>query len=201
MQASSIIRRGLIVAAAVLIVAVGALAGLVAAVDAGHFRGAFIRILAAHIGRPIEVHGKLEAHLFSSHPSMVAERIAIGNPPWMPPGLTVEAGRISVVATPPRFGRSIGIVRLEMQAADFHLVRNSSGHANWQLTDPDSNDKTQSPILRDLSIPDAHVVLEDELRHLKFKGNVSARQVIEPQLLARGSAQGYRRVEWSRGFI
>ena len=179
MQAWSIIRHGLIVAAAVLIGAVGALAGLVAAVDAGHFRGAFIRILAARIGRPIEVHGKLEAHLFSSHPSVVAERVAIGNPPWMPAGLTVEAKMISVVGSPPRIGHSIGIVRLEMQAADFHLVRDSRGHANWQLTDPDASDNTQWPILRDLSIPDAHVVLEDDLRHLKFKGTVSARQVVD----------------------
>ena len=152
MQASSIIRRGLIPAAAVLIGVIGALVGLVAAVDAGHFRGAFIRLLAAHLGRPIEVHGKLETHLLSSHPSMVAERVVIGNPPWMPSGLTAEAEKISVVATLPRIGRSIGIVRLEMQAANFHLVRDSTGHANWQLTDPDANDNTQSPILRDLSI-------------------------------------------------
>ena len=178
MQASSIIRRGVIPAAAVLIGVIGALVGLVAAVDAGHFRGAFIRLLAAHLGRPIEVHGKLETHLLSSHPSVVAERVVIGNPPWMPSGLTAEAEKISVVATFPRIGRSIGIVRLEMQAANFHLVRDSTGHANWQLTDPDTNDNTQSPILRDLSIPDAHVVLDDRLRHLEFEGNVSARQVI-----------------------
>jgi uncharacterized protein involved in outer membrane biogenesis len=30
-----------------------------------------------------------------------------------------------------------------------------------------------------LSIPDAHVVLEDDLRHLKFKGTVSTRQVVD----------------------
>jgi uncharacterized protein involved in outer membrane biogenesis len=179
MQAASIIRNGLIVAAAVTIGSLGALVGLVAAVDAGQFRGALIRILAARIGRPIEVHGKLEAHLFSSHPSVVAERVDIHNPPWMPSGLTVEAKTVSVVATPPRIGQSIGIVRLEMQGADFHLMRDSRGHANWQLTDPNAGDNTLSPILRDLSIPNAHVVLEDELRHLKFKGNVSARQVID----------------------
>jgi AsmA family protein len=179
MQAASIIRNGLIVAAAVTIGSLGALIGLVAAVDAGHFRGALIHILAARIGRPIEVHGKLEAHLLSSHPSVVAERVDIDNPPWMPSGLTVEAKKVSVEATPPRIGEPIGIVRLEMQGADFHLVRDSRGHANWQLTDPDARDNTLSPILRDLSIPDAHVVLEDELRHLKFKGKVSARQVID----------------------
>ena len=177
MQAASIIRNGLIVAAAVLMGLLGALVGLVAAVDAGHFRGAFIRILAAHVGRPIEVHGRLEAHLFSSHPSVVAERVAILNPPWMPSGITVEAERISVVATPVRIGQAIGILQLELQGADFHLVRDSRGHANWQLTDPDTSDNTLSPILRDLSIPNARVVLDDDLRHLKFKGNVSARQV------------------------
>lgn len=176
MQTASIIRHGLIVAAAILIGMVGTVAGLVAAVDAGYFRGAFIRFLTARVGRPLEVHGKLEAHLFSLHPSVVAERVAIGNPPWMPSGLAAEAEKMSVVATLPRIGQAIGIVRLEMQGADFRLARDSRGHANWQLTDPDASDNTQSPILREVSIPNAHVALQDDLRHLNFKGDISVRQ-------------------------
>ena len=61
-----------------------------------------------------------------------------------------------------------------MEAATFHLARDSAGRANWQLTEPGRSDNTDLPIIRVLSIPNAHFLLDDDLRHLKFDGTVSA---------------------------
>jgi AsmA family protein len=152
-------------------------AGLVAAVDAGYFRGAFTRFLAARTGRHIVIAGKLESHLFSLHPQMTAERVTIGNPPWTPAGVTAEIGKLSLVMQAPWFGRSFSIDRLEMDAATFYPVRDATGHANWQWTDPDKAAAKSMPIIRSLSVPLAHMVLDDARRHLQFDGTVSAQEV------------------------
>lgn len=171
---NSIVRRGLICAVAILAALVVMAAGLAGAIDAGYFREPLIRILAARAGRQIQVGGSLDAHFFSLHPRLVAARVTIFNPPWMPLGVTAEIGRMSLVFRIPPIGHAFGIVRLDMEAATLHLVRDSTGRANWQMTAPDKNDSGDLPILRVLSIPNAHVVLDDALRHLQFDGTVSA---------------------------
>ena len=149
-------------------------AGFAGALDAGYFREPLIRLLAARAGRQIQVAGALDAHFFSLHPRLVAARVTIFNPPWMPSGVTAEIGRMSLVFRIPPIGHAFGIVRLDMQAATFHLVRDATGRANWQMTAPDKNDSGDLTILRVLSIPNAHVVLDDALRNLQFDGTVSA---------------------------
>src|ERR1700722_1242128 len=137
MNASLAVRRTLIGTAGTLAVLIVLAAALAAAVDAGRFRGPMIRYVARHTGRQISVEGGFEAHVLSFHPRVIAEHVAIGNPPWMPSGPTAEIGRLSKTIDLPGFGRPLGIEKLEMEAVTLHLVRDSTGHANWQWTNPD----------------------------------------------------------------
>jgi len=171
---NSIIRRGLICAVAILAALVVMTAGLIGAIDAGYFREPLIRMLAARAGRQIQIAGTLDAQFFSLHPRLIAARVTIFNPPWMPSGVTAEIGRMSLGFRIPPIGHAFGIVRLDMEAATLHLVRDSTGRANWQMTAPGKTDDTDLPIIRVLSIPNAQVVLDDALRHLQFDGTVSA---------------------------
>src|ERR1700683_333892 len=187
MPSSLRIRWALIGTVAVLTALVLIAAGFVAAVDAGYFRGAFTRFLAARTGRQIQIAGTLESHLFSLHPTVTAERVTIGNPAWMPAGITAEVGKISLVMQAPWFGRSFSIERLEMEAATFYPVRDSTGHANWQWTDPAKAAGKTMPIIRSLSVPKAHMVLDDARRHLQFDGIVSTQEAT-----GTGEAQALR---------
>ncbi|HEY2679419.1 MAG TPA: AsmA family protein [Steroidobacteraceae bacterium] len=163
---------------AVLSVLIASVAILVAAVDSGHCREWVIRFFALRIGRPIEVEGALEAHIWSLNPQVIAERVTIGNPPWMPSGRTAEIGKLSIVIKLHGFGHASGIVGLNMEATKLYLQRDPQGRANWQLTDPSKGGGEENvPIVRSLSMPNAHVVLEDALRHLSFQGTVSAMDV------------------------
>ena len=177
----SIIYRGLAVVLATLIALIGVVAMLAAAADAGYFRDALVRHVAARSGRPILVEGPLHTHLFSRHPWFVADHVTIRNPPWMPAGLTAEIGRVSLTFEWPWIGRSPGIERLVMESAVLHLDRDATGHANWQLSDPDEGGEAGMPLIRSLSMPNAHVELHDDLRHLKFIGKVSARDADTPR--------------------
>jgi uncharacterized protein involved in outer membrane biogenesis len=174
---AGILRRALRWTAAALAGLVGVVLLLAAAVDAGYFRQQLIRVLTTWAGREIRVAGALEAHLLSFHPRLVAEGVTINNPGWMPPGVTAQVGKVSLVLETPGFGRGFGIDRLEMDVAMLHLVRDSTGRANWQQTDPDKGDGKGLPIIRSLSMPNARVVLDDALRHLQFEGTVSALDV------------------------
>jgi uncharacterized protein involved in outer membrane biogenesis len=175
MRASWIIRRSLTWTAVILAALIVLTAGLVAAVDAGYGRGLLIQGFAIRTGREIRVNGPLQAHLFSRNPQVIAEQVTIGNPPWMPAGLTAEVGRLTLLLKLPWFDHPGGLVRLDMEGATLHLVRDADGRANWQMTDPARKRiHKNSPIIRSLSVPNAHVELADDRRHLQFVGTVSA---------------------------
>jgi AsmA family protein len=194
MSGPLLLRRVLIWALAVLAVLIVLTTGLAAAVDADYCRGLLIGYFASRLGRPVQVQGAIKAHLFSLHPQVIAEGVAIGNPPWMPAGLTAQIGRLSLVIKLPEFGHSGGIVGLDMQGAELYLQRDPTGHANWQLTDPAKGQRDENlPIVRSLSMPNAHVMLRDALRHLQFDGTVSAQDLsaqgpVQP-LQMQGSGQ------------
>ena len=186
------LRRALIVLAAILAVSVAAALGFAAAADAGLLRGALVRLIAGQVGRPIEVAGSLEAHLLSRYPRITAERVIIGNPGWVEPGRTAEIGELSLVATWPRLGRPLGVTSVTLRSATLYLMRNAAGHANWQWTNPDERSGAPLvPILRIVSIDNAHVILDDEHRHLKFEGTVSAEgsSASDAALRIRGEGQ------------
>jgi hypothetical protein len=174
MQASLIIRV-LIWTAALLAVSIILILGLAAAVDAGFCRGPILLYLSSRIGRQIQVDGAIEAHLISRNPRVTAERVTIGNPRWMPAGVTATIGKLSLAMLLPRIGHRSGVVSIDAEGVALYLARDSKGYANWQLTDPSKGGgDTRRLIIRHLSMPDAHVLLADERRHLQFDGMVSA---------------------------
>jgi AsmA family protein len=181
MNASHRLRRGLIWLGSTLL-ALAILVILAAvALDAGYLRAPLLKVLAAHTDRPIRVDGPLSLHIFSRNPRLVAERVTIGSPPWTPHGNTAEVGKITVVFTAPRLGQELIIDRLQIENATLHLFRDVTGHANWQLRNPDQNAPRALIIIRSLSMMGAHVLLEDAQKHRQFDGTISAHDIDGPQ--------------------
>jgi uncharacterized protein involved in outer membrane biogenesis len=168
-------RRGLVGTAVLLGVVVIVAAGLAATADFGLGRRLLLGYFAARIHHPIQVQGALHADLFSLTPRVVAEGVTIGNPPWMPAGRMAEIGKLTLVLRLPWYRHLSGIAELDMDAATLNLSRDKTGHANWQMFDPAEHRLVRnSAIIRSLSVPNAHVVLDDELHHLHFLGTVTA---------------------------
>src|SRR5580704_15727408 len=162
MKASLVVRRGLKWTALVFAVFIVLTAGLLGAAEAGYGHALLVHFFAWRIGRPVQVKGSLQVHLFSLQPRVVAENVIIGNPRWTPPGVTAEIGRISAVLRLPGWRHSGGVTALEMEAASLHMERDDAGRANWQLHDPANKQVNRnSSIIRSLSMPNAHVVLDD----------------------------------------
>jgi uncharacterized protein involved in outer membrane biogenesis len=190
MKTSLVVRRIAITTLAAVAALIALTAALCVAVDAGYGRWLLIHYVAARTGRTIQVNGSLRAHVLSHRPWIVAEDVVIGNPPWMPAGLTAEAGKLTFVFTWPGFNHPSSIAELDLESPKFYLVRDASGHANWQLTDPARRRAPNSTIIRSLSVPDARVTLHDARRHLQFAGTVSASGAATGQSLRiRGKGQ------------
>jgi uncharacterized protein involved in outer membrane biogenesis len=167
-------RRGLkwVIGAFLVLVALALLLGV--ALDAGYLHGPLVKILAARALREIRIDGALRLHLFSRNPRLVAERVTIGNPPWTPPGVAVQADKISVVFEPPRLGHLFDIASLDVVGATLHMFRDVPGHANWQLKNPDKVVPPGLPIVHALSVMDARVFIEDAQKNRQFDGTVTA---------------------------
>jgi uncharacterized protein involved in outer membrane biogenesis len=193
MNVSHRLRRGLIWASAALLALVTLAVLAAIALNAGYLRGPLLKVLAARTDRPIRVEGSLSVQLFSRNPRLVAERVTIGSPPWASQGNMAEIGKLTVVFAAPRLGKELSIERLQIEAATLHLFRDVTGHANWQLKNPDHNDPRALIVIRSLSMMDAHVQLEDAQRHRQFDGTISAhdvdRQQAEQPLRIEGKGQ------------
>jgi uncharacterized protein involved in outer membrane biogenesis len=169
------LRRWLVGLAVAVAIVVAAVAGFAAAVQAGFLRNTFLHLVSVRAGRPITVDGALRIELLSWTPSITAERVVIGNPHWMPPGRMAEIGTLSLVFEVPRRHHRFGVDSLSMNSSSLHLVRDALGRANWQWSDPTlPYANTKLAIVRSLTVPHAHVTLEDDRRHLKFDGIASA---------------------------
>jgi AsmA family protein len=128
-------------------------------------------------GRPIQVNGDFEVHWLTRHPRLTAGRVVVGNPPWMPAGLTAEIGRVTLVMHWQLSGVPLRIQRLELEQAQLHLLRNENGRANWYAS-PDGAG-SGPPLIESLDIPEADVDLRDDRWHLRFHGRVSAGDAVQ----------------------
>jgi uncharacterized protein involved in outer membrane biogenesis len=162
-----------------LLLIVGAVAALLivaAVIGERHLKSTLEHVFSARTGRQVRIGGDLQTHLFSAHPAISAREVSVANPAWMPPGVTAEAGRVAVLlewhwALPP-----LQIRRLEIDAANLHLVRDARGRANWLMYEEGPGQGP--PLVHSLSMPGARVELHDARGHLEFTGVVSAGDAI-----------------------
>ncbi len=193
MNASVTRRLGLIWTGWALLVLVLGVVLTVVALDAGYLRGPLVKWIASHTDRPIRVDGPLSLHILTRNPRLVAERVTVGSPPWTPAGNAAEIGKITVEFATPLLGRELVVDRLNLDGATLHLHRDATGHANWQLMNPDNNAPEALPVIHSLLMMGAHVQLDDAQNHRQFDGTVSAHEAngadTAPSLRIEGRGQ------------
>ena len=153
-----------------LAVLLGVMVTLVLLVNGNTVRGPLVHYFQSRTGRPIRIDGALELHLLARHPSVIARHVVVGNPPWSGPGNLAEIDTLTVVFDLP----SLEIHRLEMAGATLSFQRDKAGHGNWLWEAPGvlPGDKGL-PVIHDLSIPRARLLVADDRRHLQFDGTLS----------------------------
>ncbi len=166
---------GSLTALAVVCALVALLAAAVALVDVDRLRQPLAHLISKRTGRDIQLEGHVRAaHLLSLHPSFTAEQVSIGNPPWsMPAGTMAHIGKLTVTFDLPWRGRPFALRELQLDGLDLHLQRDIDAHANWYWKAPGTLPGKGAPLIYSLSVPDAHVRLDDDRRHLVFDGRLN----------------------------
>src|SRR5258708_26995211 len=100
---------------AAALVLLGLLVTAVALMDGNQLRGPLVRYLTAHTGRPWHIDGPLEAHLVSLHPSLIAGRVTIANPPWAPAGSTAEIPQFTILFDLPWVSPPFSVRKLRLE--------------------------------------------------------------------------------------
>jgi uncharacterized protein involved in outer membrane biogenesis len=167
-------KRWRLVLPAVLLLVVVIIVSAAALLNTDYGHRAIIDHFAGASGRHIEVRGPMKVRLLTSSPSLIAEKVTLGNPPWTTPGTLAQIDRLSLTFEFPLPWRKSAIRRLEMQGASLNLTRDAQGRGNWFGRPPGSPPAGRGRLIRSLSIPNARVVLNDQRRHLQFTGTVSA---------------------------
>ena len=168
------------------------LTAVLASLNGNRLRGPLVRYLNNHTGREIQIEGPLKIHLLSWHPSVRAERVTLGNPPWAPPGHMAEVEQVTAVFDV-SLSHGTTLHSLELHGVNLHLWRDIEGHANWHWHAPGILPGKGLPVIHELSAPEAQIDLHDERRHLDFKGTLTMRNSSssEPlQLTAKGHLNG-----------
>ena len=176
MQSSTALRwvqKGLIATLVIVFVLVALLAAAVALVDGNQLRGPLSGYLSRHTSRQFRIDGDLEAHLLSLHPGITASRVTIGNPPWSPAGNLADIDQLTIVFDLPWLGQTFAVRRLALEGATVHLQRDADGHANWLWRPPGVLPGKGIPIIHNLSLPNIHLTLDDDRRHLLFDGTLT----------------------------
>jgi AsmA family protein len=173
-----------------LFLLVAILAATLVLVNANHLRGPIATYLSRHYGRQISIDGPLQGNFLSLHPSFVAERVTIGNPPWSPPGTLAAIGKLTVVLDLPLFGQTYALRKLEMERTDIHLQRDAAAHANWLWKSPGILPGKGIPPVYSLRIPDAHVTVDDDRRHLLFDGTLTTKTATPLRIEGKGHLNG-----------
>lgn len=174
------IRRGSLAVVALLGSVIALVASSLALVDADTLRQPLAHLISKHTGRDIRAAGPLRLHVLSLHPSLVAEQLTIGNPPWIPAGTLAKVAKLSVTFDLPWWGRSFAIRTLRLDGLELHLIRDVDAHANWYWKAPGTLPGKGAPLIYGLSVPDAHVRLDDDRRHLVFDGKLTIEDAAQP---------------------
>jgi AsmA family protein len=169
-------------AAAVLLLGLVTVAGVLLAWNAGLLRSGFIRFVSWQSGRPIDVRGALHLHLLTRSPWIEAEQVTIGNPSWTKSGILAEVGKLTVTFAP-LLSHQSGLKLLKIDGAQLYFMRDGAGHANWQRVDPDKSSAGPLPMISALEIAHTHLTLTDERLHLAYEGDLSVDGPDSPQPL------------------
>lgn len=148
--------------------------------DWNQMRGPLSRYLSYQTGREVRIEGDLDVRLFTLQPSIDVSGLTIGNPRWLssgkesrPSAATVKQARVELRLLPLLFGNLI-LPLVKFDEPDVLVVREASGRTNWD------GDKTDSPWklppINRFLINNGHLVIEDDVRKLRFTGTVTSEE-------------------------
>jgi len=170
---------------------VGALLIALATLDWNTMRGPAARWASLRTGRAVHIDGDLHVHIWSLTPRVDLNGLRVANTDWAGGGDMIDIGHLvfDVRLLPLFVGRAV-VPLIDVENANFRLVRDPQGRENWTFgSDRDSHAPLHLPPVRHFLVRNAQLSITDERRELVFTGTINSNE----------SAKGERRGFWMTG--
>ncbi len=148
--------------------------------DWNQMRGPLGRYLSDRTGREVRIEGNLGVKLFTFQPIIDVGGLYIGNPSWLASGKNgraqaarVNHARVELRLIPLLFGNLI-LPLVKFDQPDVLVVRDATGRTNW---DGEGNSEPwHLPPIKRFLVNDGKVLIEDDVRKMRFTGTVSSEE-------------------------
>ena len=156
-----------------------ALAVFVAAFQWNWLRGPIDNYASERLQRRVVIQGELTGNAWSWTPSLTARNVSVAQPAWAGrgqmarlPSLTLALDLKSLLR-----GRFL-LSTVDAERPSFTLVRDQSGRDNWTFGGSQASSPLKLPPIRNFTITDGQMTLDDARRRLSFGGRVSSNEQI-----------------------
>jgi AsmA family protein len=145
--------------------------------DWNQMRGPIARYVSARAGREVRIDGALKVDLFRWQPRVEVGGLYVGNPSWVsqPQGAAIKKGVVEFRLLPALVGKLI-LPLVELDQADFLVVRDASGRTNWDRDPKGAAANWRIPPINRFLVRDGHLEVDDAVRGLKFLGTIASRE-------------------------
>jgi len=180
-RARKLIRRAAAVVA-VVIVLLGASLVTAALLPSRVWKRIIAQVASADLGRKVSIDGNVEIHLLSWNPRLVVEGLRLANAEWAPRRSMLTVRRLDVTLSLPSLLESqLVFPRIEIDAPDIDLERDSASRANWDFSTPGARrpqkpgaaPPTRIPVIQQFILTQGIMTADDRVRKLKFDGHIT----------------------------
>ena len=154
----------------------------VALLPASVWKRIITHVASSDLGRRVSIDGKLDVHVFSLNPRVVIEGLRVANADWAPKRPMLRVRRLDITfSLLSLFKPALVFPRIEIDAPDIDLMRDSSSRANWDFSTPGAK-KPQKPgasapakipVIKQLILDDGVLAASDQVRKLTFNGKIA----------------------------
>jgi len=150
--------------------------------DWNQMRGPLGRYLSERTGREVRIEGNLGVKLFTWQPIIDVGGLYIANPAWLasqgrPQAARINHARIELRLVPLIFGNLI-LPLVKFDQPDLLVVRDVTGRTNWDGNSNAKSEPLRLPPIKRFLINGGKVVIEDDVRKLRFTGTVSSQETV-----------------------
>jgi uncharacterized protein involved in outer membrane biogenesis len=151
------------------------------------WKGLIVRAVSTTTGRTATIDGNVDVHLLTLNPRLTVEGFSLANPAWARDKNMLQVRRFDAsLSLLSLLGFHWVFPRIAIDSPSLALERDSGGRANWDFTANDGARKPSPkaansppmhiPVIQQLSVTSGQLSAIDQIRKLKFSGQVSVHE-------------------------
>jgi len=143
-------------------------------------RGPIDGYASAQLQRRVVIHGDLSGQVWTWTPSLTARDVTVAQPAWAGNGQMATLPILTLgLDLKALLGGKLVLTTVDAERPSFTLLRDATGRQNWSFGPPTSQPKPlRLPPIRNFTIANGQMTLDDSLRRLRFAGQVSSNEQV-----------------------